>query len=221
MDSSLILGIATVLATFLGPILAVQAQKFVEARHSIRNQKMSVFTTLMATRGSRLSPRHVEALNMIDMSFNGGSQRRTKTETEVLEAWRDYLDHLSRAASEINVDRWSERQNDLLISLLSAMAADLKLRYDRVLLRNGAYLPQAYTDTEREQEIARKLVIKVLSGEQELSMAVKSFPMDEAMVASQLKLQAGLTDLVNGQRPVKVAVCSNDPTSVENRPNGD
>ena len=48
---------ATVLATVVGPILAVQAQKAVERAQERSRRKSWVFHQLMATRASRLSPR--------------------------------------------------------------------------------------------------------------------------------------------------------------------
>jgi hypothetical protein len=198
MDLNWIFGIGTIIATLLGPILAVQAQKYLERVNEARNQKNWIFSTLMATRGARLSGDHVRALNMIDLAFNGGrSNRRKRTETDVLDTWRDYLEHLTSPANEGNVERWVEKQNELLILLLSAMATDLDLRYDRVLLRNGAYLPKGHTDLELEQQRVRKLAIQVLSGEQPLSMNVKDFPVSPEMLDSQLKLQESLSHILS------------------------
>ena len=56
-------------ATILGLILAVQAQKAVEALREHRTRKTSLFEQLMATRASRVSSEPVRALNMIDLVF--------------------------------------------------------------------------------------------------------------------------------------------------------
>ncbi|MHA6848823.1 DUF6680 family protein [Ralstonia syzygii] len=50
-------------ATIAGPILAVQAQKWVERAREATNRRSLIFTTLMATRQSRISMEHVRALN--------------------------------------------------------------------------------------------------------------------------------------------------------------
>ncbi len=73
-----------VAATFLGPILAVQAQKWVEAFRERRRRKISVFEQLMATRGSRVSPEHVRALNMIDLVFYGEKTKGDELFTNLL-----------------------------------------------------------------------------------------------------------------------------------------
>lgn len=62
---------AIVFATLVGPILAVQAQKFLEGRREYRAAKLWVFRSLMTTRMQRLSIDHVRALNMIDICFYG------------------------------------------------------------------------------------------------------------------------------------------------------
>ena len=202
MDSVLIIGSCTIFATLLGPILAVQAQKFLENRRGLRDQKMQIFSTLMATRAARVSPSHVQALNMIDLAFNGGKGTRRRSETEVLEAWREYLDHLTSTSGD--AERWGERQSELFLILLSVMANDLGLRYDRVLLRNGAYIPKGHTDLEEDNYQTRKLLLGVLSGEQSVSMNVTGLPIDPAIVASQLSVQDGLAKALSGEGALNV-----------------
>ena len=211
MEANWAFGIGTIVATLLGPILAVQAQKYLERAAASKNQKSWIFSTLMATRGARLSADHVRALNMIDLAFNGGrTNRRAPTETDVLDTWRDYLDHLNTKVSEANLERWIEKQQELLVLMLSAMAADLDLRYDRVLLRNGAYIPKGHTDLETDQQALRHFAIKVLSGEQPISMNVTGFPFSDEMTNSQLKLQAGLSEILSGQGHLKIRI---DPST--------
>lgn len=207
MDANWIFGIGTIFATLLGPIIAVQLQKYLERRNESRNQKNWIFSTLMATRGSRLAPDHVRALNMIDLAFNGGrSSRRKASETDVLDTWRDYLDHLNTVITEANAERWFEKQQELLVLMLSAMAADLNLRYDRVLLRNGSYLPKGHSDLELDQQKLRHFAIQVLSGQQSINMNVKDFPFSEEMNNSQLKVQEGLAELLAGQGHLNVRI---------------
>ena len=74
-------------AVILAPLIAVQVDKYLEKKRNKKERKLNVFKTLMATRGRVLDPRHVEALNMIDLEFNG--------EKAVTVAWKAYLDHLA------------------------------------------------------------------------------------------------------------------------------
>jgi hypothetical protein len=85
-----------ILATVAGPILAVQAQKWVERATEKRRQRLLIFTTLMTTRATRLAADHVQALNMIDLLF---SDKNTKDKT-VLDAWRLYSDVLNEQVAE-------------------------------------------------------------------------------------------------------------------------
>ena len=207
MEANWIFGIGTIVATLLGPIFAVQVQKYLERVSATKNQKSWIFSTLMATRATRLSADHVRALNMIDLAFNGGSSNRRKaTETNVLDTWRDYLDHLTTKVTKENEGRWGEKQQELLVLMLIAMAADLNLRFDRVLIRNGAYNPMGHMALETDYQALRFFAIKVLSGEQPISMNVTGFPTNEAMTASHLKLQAGLSEILSGRGHLKIRI---------------
>ena len=49
-----------ILATLLSPLIAVQVQKWIEHSSETRNQQRQVFYDLMATRATRVAPKHVE-----------------------------------------------------------------------------------------------------------------------------------------------------------------
>jgi hypothetical protein len=61
--------LAIVIATLLGPILAVQAQKWIERSRERQQRRVAVFRVLMTTRAALLSPAHVEALNIVPVEF--------------------------------------------------------------------------------------------------------------------------------------------------------
>lgn len=110
-----------VAATLLGPILAVQAQKAVESFRERRSRKARVFSQLMATRAARVSPEHVQALNMIDIVFFGdrtvGVRHRSKSEQAVLDSWREYHDHLGVKAEGEGLRLWNVRSDELFTNL--------------------------------------------------------------------------------------------------------
>jgi hypothetical protein len=164
---------AIVLATLLGPILAVQAQKWLERWRDYRNRKMWVFQTLMATRAAWLEPERVRALNMIDLVFYGrrrfGRNWRSDTEQAVLDAWKIVLDELSDPWNDkVNNDARLTRRTDLFINLLVAMGEDVRYRFDRVQLKNGAYFPTGHGTTTAEQNELRRLAIQLLKGDRPL-----------------------------------------------------
>jgi hypothetical protein len=65
----------------------------------------------MATRAANLDPRHVEALNMIDVVFHSNA----KIQLEIRRLWKQYLDHLSDKAYP--KDSWGPRRLELLVEL--------------------------------------------------------------------------------------------------------
>jgi hypothetical protein len=149
------------IATFLGPVFAVQAQKWIEGWRADRDRRLEVFKTLMATRGSVLSAPHVEALNQIDLEFPDGEYH------QVREAWRTYLDHLNSSPGA-SPTTWSEKSLDLFIQLLSAMGTALGYRFGQVDLKKGAYAPIVHHTDEAAQRELRTRALELLSGKSPL-----------------------------------------------------
>lgn len=175
-----------VCATISGPILAVQAQKWVERYREIRERKAALFTTLMATRAERLSTQHVRALNGIEVAFYGrralfGSSSRSTKEQVVLDAWKSYLHHVGKPESAPN---WYQDLDRHFLDLLSAIAADVGYRFDRVQLETGSYFPVLHSDMERAQRELLGSAAAVFSGKRALKMDVVSFPPDWAAAQS-------------------------------------
>ncbi|WP_416208208.1 DUF6680 family protein [Halomonas sp.] len=52
-------------AVFLGPVVAVRLTRYLDNQKEIRERKVNIFKTLMATRAYTVSWAHVEALNRI------------------------------------------------------------------------------------------------------------------------------------------------------------
>lgn len=208
MESILSMKIEWVIAaaTLLGPILAVQAQKAIERASERRSRKSDVFNRLMATRAARVSMDHVQALNMIDLVFYGrrflGIQRRSKSEQNVLDAWREYHDHLGTKAEDKTLELWHVKGDELFVNLLYAMAEDVGYKFDRVQLKKGAYSPIAHGDLEFEQSEIRKRTIKLLSGEATLKMDISSFPIDQEALENQKEVQKRLGDALSGKSPL-------------------
>ena len=123
-------------AVIVGPILAVQIQKFIENRKAIKDRKMQIFRTLMATRATPLAPLHVEALNMIDIEFY-----KDKT---IVGAWKLLLDNFGNYPKDPKEQNYqtrltssAERSSELLSDLLYEMAKALNYDFDKVHLRRA------------------------------------------------------------------------------------
>jgi hypothetical protein len=176
-----------ILATIAGPILAVQAQKAVEQIRDRKNRKERVFAQLMATRAARLSPEHVQALNMIDIVFYGrttfGIHRRSKREKAVIDAWKEYHDNLSEGADwpEPQQQAHYVKRGELFLNLLYAITQDVGLAFDRVLLKRGAYTPVAHEQLELEQQALRTALLQGLSGESPFSLKVVQMPVNQEL----------------------------------------
>ena len=166
-------------ATAVSPILAVQAQKFVELIRERKVRKLRLFNAVMGTRATRMSADHVKALNMIDLVFYGskvfGIRRRTRTEQAVLDAWNEYLDHLNTGPAADNAV-WASKAEDLFLELVFAMSRDLGFKFDRVQLKRGAYYPKGHWDFETESTAGRKAWLEVVEGKRALKMEITNIP---------------------------------------------
>ena len=161
-----------VFATLLSPLIAVQVTKWLDRRNQAREEQVKIFKTLMATRGLKLDPRHVESLNIIDIVFSS----EQKTEIAIRNSWREYLDHLSKFYPE---EHWTKKREELHTNLLHSMATHLQFKFNKVSIMNEAYLPQAYTTLEDENKAIRRGILDVLDGKRSLPMFVVNLPIQE------------------------------------------
>lgn len=160
--------VVMILAVVAGPIVAVRLTRYLDERKEIRERKLWVYKTLMATRATALSPKHVEALNRIDLEFESAK----KHEKKVLEYWRQYLDLLGE--KNISEEQWNLRRIDLLVELLYQMGISLGYDYGKTQIKNGIYFPVAHGQIEEQQAAIRQGVIDVLQGKKAISMNVAS-----------------------------------------------
>lgn len=148
--------IAMIAATVIGPIAAVQAQKWVERFRESRNEKRWVFAALMYTRGTRLSAEHVQALNRIELAFH--------KEPTVMAAWRAYLDSLGQSVTpEAQTYVWGERDK-LFIDLLYQMSKLLKFPFTSTEIKNSTYSPIAHGEMEVMHLKVMTLLAKMADG---------------------------------------------------------
>jgi hypothetical protein len=194
-----------ILVTFAGPIVAVQVQKWVERIREERFRRLTIFQTLMATRAMRASSSdHVQALNLIDVFFNG----KSKKERDVRDAWVTYLDFFNQRTptDDKGATAHNEKGVDLLTNLLAKIGHTLGYHFNAVQLKRGGYYPQGHADEANASALIRQNLVKVLTGTQHLKMDVASFPatISEEDMQSQLKLRAEMTALLSGDKPLRV-----------------
>ena len=153
-----------IMAVFLGPIVAVRLTRYLDNQKEIKERKVDIFKTLMATRAYTVSWLHVEALNRIDLEFDKDQDR------EVIEAWKAYHDLLNDAS--IPIDQWVAKRVDLLVELLHKMAIVLNYDFDKTHIKNSSYSPRAHGETEIQDIALREGLIKVLAGERPVPISI-------------------------------------------------
>jgi hypothetical protein len=174
-------------ATLLGPILAIQAQQWIERGRERKVRKEKVFFSLMATRQERLSSEHVQALNMIDLAFYGQKiftvRWQTKKDKAVIIKWREYFDSLSIDSSKFTEDqnnRLIEDRYNKFISLLHAIAIAQNYEFEILDLRKNTYSPQAHGAIENEHAAIRSGMAKIFNGKDTLRMEITNLPNQSA-----------------------------------------
>ena len=170
------LNILTIIAIISGPIIALQAQRKLDLGREDLNRKLGVFKTLMSFRRTALAPAFVQALNLIDVEFNGDNDK----EKAVRDAWRVLLDHYYdlNSAKDPNSEVLTEKSTQLRANLLIAMGRCLGYEFDEVLVKKGSYYPAALGNVEAEQHAIRRGVLNVLSGKGRIPVGVfeEKFP---------------------------------------------
>lgn len=189
-------------AVLLAPLAAVQVQKFLERYREDKARKLNVFKTLMATRAATVSPQHVQALNMIDLEFQGVKYKG------VTDAWKTYLDHLSHHPKDDEKQQaiWGERRVDLLAKLLIEMGKSLGYTFDEVHVKRGIYAPEAHAQYETEEQLIRNGLVRLLHGRSHLKMDVMSLPASQEAMEEQKALREGFKELIDGKRKLGVSV---------------
>ena len=179
--------VTTIAALILGPILAVQVAIFLEKRRSVKNRRVDIFKTLMATRGSFLSMAHVEALNRIDLEFSNDEKYR-----KIIEAWQEYFDNLGqKVETEEQFTVWATKNEELLANLLYEMGQSLGYKFSKTLIKRNIYSPVGHARVEKENETIRKGLINLFNPESEVAI-----PMELVSDDTTLQKQAELQELL-------------------------
>ena len=171
MSSTTWLGIISVVAVIVSPLIALGLQRYAENRREKRQARLYVFRVLMARRATPLNHEYVQALNLIDVVFDSKSKKEELVRTD----WKVLLDHLEKNKEKPN---FNDVRVELTSTLLANMGKCLGYSFDPVYLKRAAYSPQGHGDVEAEQTLLRKQTLEVLGGQRRLPMAF--FPDDFA-----------------------------------------
>lgn len=165
-------------AVILGPILAVQIQKYLEQFRDKKQRRLNIFRTLMSTRAERLSREHVQALNMIDIEFYGRLlpiiriRYQSNKEQSVTHAWKSYNSHLNKKNEYNDSNIWMAKGDDLFTDLLYALSQSMSYDFDKVQLQRDCYRPVAHGNLEMTQMRILLGIEKILIGDGSLPMHI-------------------------------------------------
>jgi len=161
MEASSWYALATLAAIVLGPILAVLVTRLIVAKREKKRRKFDVFSKLMQTRGIRLDPVHVAALNVVELEFF--------KEPLVRNAYKTYIEHLSSPMPAVaEQERYFEQRADLFMSLLSEIGNALGFHFDKRDLERLGYVPQGWDTDQTLQRKNAQMLNLLLSGERAL-----------------------------------------------------
>jgi len=131
----------TLAAIVLGPALALFTQRMLDRIREKKERRVQIYLTLMRTRATPLALDHVNALNSIDVVFNGQRDRKIRA------AWANILAHVNTDANQSN---WQERYNDLKVDLLREMGRRVGYDFSTDYLKRQFYHPALYGNMEAD-----------------------------------------------------------------------
>lgn len=157
MQTSDLYALATLFALFVGPILAVKVTRIGDERAGKYEKKLNVFRSLMQTRGIRLDPVHVAALNTVEIEFY--------TISSVRSSFKAYVDHLGAPMpEEKQQEHFFEQRTDLFTTLLFEMGKSLNYQFDKRDLVRLSYVPIGWNTDQTLQRSNSQLLNQLLSG---------------------------------------------------------
>lgn len=186
-------------ATILGPVLAVQAQKFLERMREKRQACLRIFEALMSTRSTRIAPEHVRAINSVQLAFLSNKDKAVREALDI------YIERLNMRVgdnpSEALILDWSTRRDAAFVDLLYEMSKNLGFGFTRVQIEKGAYYPQAHVDVEENQQAILRGVANIFKNGEPLPV---QFIVPTEAAELQAKVQEATLRLSDPERVTKV-----------------
>ncbi len=167
---------AVVIATLVGPVVAVVITLAYQAADRKYQRKSAVFTTMMKMRRRQLSAEYVGALNMVPVEFHD-SIHVTQKYRELIEI---YSDSGWKANNPDVIARLNERVDTKAAELMSEMAKDLKIKITDIQIMKGAYAPQGWDDEEVFDRSMKIAFAEILAGRRRLQIDVFSSGNDQS-----------------------------------------
>lgn len=159
--------LVNLLAILVGPIVAVLITRWMDDRSKTYARRYDVFRDLMRTRAAKLSPAHVDALNLVEIEFHRFPNVKL--------AWQRYMENLF-AGTPVDANEQSNffvRREQLFIKLIQEVANTVGLRsVDITDVMTNNYYPIGWQTEQQEQQQVRQLLIQTLAGTKPLTVKI-------------------------------------------------
>lgn len=153
-------GIAIVVATFLGPLIAVLVTRWIDQTRETKTRKLWVFRSLLANRRATLSKEFVDAMNLVEIEFFGNER--------VIGLWRRVMDKLHTDVSgfkDDERDRHFEEINDLRAKMMHEIGLSLGYKMEQLDILRGGYFPEGWRSLEHRNELINHFLADVALGQ--------------------------------------------------------
>jgi hypothetical protein len=211
-----------VIATVLGPVIAVQTQKFIERASERKRRREWIFTSLMSNRATRQHDDYVKALNLIDLEF---SPRRFSgaSDRPVIDAWRELFGELGQGLAEDEEDinrirAWHQRCDDKLVALLSAMGKAVGYKFSNEELRRGIYYPRGRAELEQSYIAFMHGISRIIRGNDAIPMKITEVPGAGETAQLQKTLNEKMLSAYDADGALKVKVQSQEQPPTRRTP---
>lgn len=166
--------LSIVMATFLGPVVAIIMTRYMDNARAERDRKLYIFRMLMKDRRNGLSSDFVSALNLIEVEFH--------KDKKVVAAWKSLWESFCHDRIDENDPLFADKHDKLarertskITKLLSEMGKVLNLPIEQLDILDGGYAPEGWRVAEREQRELQAMFLSVLSGQSPISISISSF----------------------------------------------
>jgi len=172
----------TIAGLIIGPLAAVGITLEVEARRRKREQRITVFRLLIATRHLPADPGFLTAINLVPVEFND--------ERSVLDAYREFIEATGKRLDGINDENITANSSTKLTRLIFEISRSLGFKLRETDIQTTAYASGGWIkrdallqDSQQAmRDIAKILAIqvKLMFAPQQVDQAERSFIEDKA-----------------------------------------
>jgi hypothetical protein len=157
---------AVVLATFVGPIVAVIITLWYQERSSRNKSREDLFVAMMRTRRTPINIEFVGALNLVPVHF-WKDRLVMQRYAELMAVFSDpswsVIEARSRLVEQVEVK---------VAYLLSELSKAVSRPVEQLEILRGAYAPQGWKDEEQAQADLRSALSQLLSGARALPVFI-------------------------------------------------